>query len=211
MTAIACPRCGTGLSSVQSRSATLLGCSGCGGIWLDNHAARRVVDALCSDTVDRADAISRFAQRATDRAAALSCPSCAKPLARWTVPEANVDVDWCEHHGTWFDKDELATVSRTYAARRAYGGGAAVAAGAVAAGAVGAGAVAAGAVIASDPSMRERAQNAINENSELVLEGGGAALELVDVADVADGAGVVAEGAGEALGFLGDILGAIDF
>lgn len=206
MTAIACPRCGTGLSSVKTQSVTLLGCSGCGGIWLDNHAAQRVIDALCGDTVNRADAISRFAQRATDRAAAINCPSCAKPLARWSVPEANVDVDWCEQHGTWFDKDELATVSRTYAAKRAYGGRAAVAAGAV-----GAGAVAAGAVIASDPSMRERAQNAINENSELVLEGGGAALELVDAGDVADGAGVVAEGAGEALGFLGDILGAIDF
>jgi Zn-finger nucleic acid-binding protein len=188
----------------------MLGCGGCGGIWLDNGSTRRVIDALCNDTVNQADALSRFAQRPTDRAAPMSCPACAKPLARWTVPEANIDVDWCEQHGTWFDKDELATVSRTYAARRAYGGGAAVG-GAVAAGAVVAGGVAAGGVMAADPALRERASSAINENSELVLEAGGAALDMVDAADVVEGAGVVAEGAGSALGVLGDILGCIDF
>jgi Zn-finger nucleic acid-binding protein len=211
--ALTCPRCAGGLKGIRTRSVELSGCEGCGGVWLDNAAARRVIDALCDDTVGRVDALARVAQRPTDRAQSIACPSCAGPLARWSVPEANVDVDWCERHGTWFDRDELATVARTYAARRAYGGSgsgkgkylaAGVAAGAVAGGAVGA------AVLANDPSIQERARQAVDGiDAETVVDAGSTALEFVDPGDVADGAGVVIEGAGAVLENAGDLFGAL--
>ena len=179
------------------------GCQQCGGVWLDNASSKRVIDSLCDDTVDKAEAVSRFSQRPADRAATASCPGCQKPLTRWTVPEANVDVDWCDQHGTWFDRDELATVARTYAAKRAYGRSAAIAATGLGAGAV--------ALAASDPGVQERVQRTVDAHGADAVELGAEALSYVDPGDVVDGAGVVAEGAGATFGVLGDILSGLDF
>jgi Zn-finger nucleic acid-binding protein len=209
MATLACPRCGAGLKGVRTRSVELSGCEACGGVWLDNAAARRVIDVLCDDTVGRAEAIARFAQRPTDRAARIACPACSQPLTRWSVPEANVDVDWCEQHGTWFDRDELATVARTYAAQRAYGRPTSNAKHTVAGVAAVAGAVGA-ASLANDPALQERArQVADGIDAETVIDVGATALEVVDPGDVVDGAGVVVEGAGVVLENAGDLFGAL--
>jgi Zn-finger nucleic acid-binding protein len=196
---IVCPRCGTPLASVQTRSALLSGCQACGGVWLDNGSTQRVIDALCGDTVGRADALSRFAQRPTDRERQIACPVCTQALARWTVPEANIDVDFCRDHGTWFDRDELGAVARSYAARRAYGGGAAAGVAVAGAGAV--------AMAAQDPGLQERARQAVQGiDAETVIDVGTTALEFVDPVDVVEGAGVAAEFAGGLFGVLGGIL-----
>lgn len=214
-TGLVCPRCAAPLRPLRSRSIEMLGCHQCGGVWLDNASSKRVIDTLCDDTIDKSESLARFAQRPPDRAQDIACPSCRNPLQRWTVPEANVDVDWCGEHGTWFDKDELAVVARTYAARRAYGGGARVA-GAAVAGAAVAGAVAAGAVVASDPSIADRAQRAVETHGEAALDVGLTALDYVDPADVVEGVGIAAEAAGVAaeaagglFGVLGEILGGL--
>jgi Zn-finger nucleic acid-binding protein len=203
-----CPRCGTAMISARSHSAQMFGCAGCGGIWLDNACSRRVIESLCGDTLNKASSLAQFAQRSADRAARIACPSCTAPLERWTVAEANVEIDFCAAHGTWFDRDELATVARAHAARRAYGGGAAAG---VAAGAFAAGAVAATA-LAADPSLQQRARRAVeNIDADLVFEAGETALEFVDPADVVAGAAVAAEAAGGLFGVIGGILSNLDF
>jgi Zn-finger nucleic acid-binding protein len=197
-----CPRCGTRLFSARSHNAEMLGCADCGGIWLDNASSRRVIDVLCADTLDKAEALSRFAARHADRSAPIACPSCRVPMQRWTVAEANVEVDYCATHGAWFDRNELAIIARTHAARRAYGGGQTARGAALAAGGV----VAASA-LAADPSLQARARQAVeNVDGETVLDIGVTALEYVDPVDVVEGAGVVAEAAGGLFGVIADIL-----
>jgi Zn-finger nucleic acid-binding protein len=179
----------------------MYGCAQCGGIWLDNASSQRVIDALCGDTLAKADALSRFAARQADRSAPIACPSCAAPLRRWTVAEANVELDYCESHGAWFDRDELAIIARTHAARRAYGGPRAVVAGGVAAGAVAASA------LAADPSLQDRGRRAVEGmDGETALDAGATALDFVDPGDVVEGASVAAEVASGFFGVLGEIL-----
>jgi len=98
------------------RETRLDGCGSCGGIWVDNDGSRRIVQSL--DT-----AVANLALRASEHATArpdtsragLPCPSCAQPLRRVRISRAEVDVDICDAHGTWFDRDELTSVAGTYA------------------------------------------------------------------------------------------------
>src|SRR4051812_18003244 len=111
-----CPRCNVELDSHQATRVLLHGCPTCGGVWLDGEASRRVVEAIDPTVVGAADEESRRArQLQVDVSRAAPCPVCAQPLRRMPIEQAQVDVDACEQHGVWFDRDELQRVIRAVA------------------------------------------------------------------------------------------------
>ena len=143
-----------------------------------------------------ADAAAAAAVHRPDTAAALTCPHCARPMLRRRVERAQVDLDDCPEHGTWFDRGELQTVARTVAAMRAYGpripGGAALAGAA----AVGLTAGAAGAALATAPAAQQIRRGAHSSAVEVAGDIALEAAEFVDPVNVAEGVGVMARVAG---------------
>ena len=106
----ACPRCEELLFEGRTQDVTLLGCGTCGGIWLDNANAQRAIRNLD-------DKISNLSHRAASRATAspskekpAACPVCRLVMGRVRRTLAQIDLDVCPTHGTWFDRDELAIV-----------------------------------------------------------------------------------------------------
>src|SRR4051812_34372909 len=111
-----CPRCNVALEAHQAPRVLLYGCAGCGGLWLDGEASRRVVEAIDPNVVSAADDESRRARSLqVDVAKAAPCPVCTQPMKRMPIEQARVDVDACEAHGVWFDRDELQRVIRAVA------------------------------------------------------------------------------------------------
>jgi len=141
-----CPRCQLGLHVAHASGATLHGCGGCGGIWVDLQTGHRLCEALDGDARALADSAEQYATHAVDTALAAVCPICAQALTRSRVQNAGVDIDYCPTHGTWFDRGELQKIAQATAIQRAYGAptGAAPTATTTAAGA------SAAAVVASD-------------------------------------------------------------
>ena len=111
-----CPRCNLALQAHQAQRVLLQGCATCGGLWLDGEASRRVVEAIDPTVVSAADEESRRARSLqVDVTRVAPCPVCAQPLKRMPIVQALVDVDACEQHGVWFDRDELQRVIRAVA------------------------------------------------------------------------------------------------
>lgn len=108
-----CPRCQSGLLESRSGDLFVHGCGGCGGLWLDNGNARRAIDASSSHASHLSRQASRSARRPVRTSAAtLACPACAQSLDRIQLAPSGVEVDICQSHGTWFDRDELTTILR---------------------------------------------------------------------------------------------------
>jgi Zn-finger nucleic acid-binding protein len=105
---LACPRCGERLFSGAAHEISMLGCGLCGGIWLDNEAAQRVMAKFDEAIVDLAGRAAAHAQKHPDERAAVLCAACKQPMVRRRV--GSVDLDLCTAHGTWFDAGELTAV-----------------------------------------------------------------------------------------------------
>jgi Zn-finger nucleic acid-binding protein len=119
-----CPRCGAPLTAMHSGATWLsaLACLRCGGLWLDNARAQRVVEgepvpagSLSRHVARVATGWTRSTLNAGDpyrRAETTSCPICQAPLLRVGTSEQqhgvpDVVLDVCVAHGTWFDVHEL--------------------------------------------------------------------------------------------------------
>jgi len=112
-----CPRCRLGLSVGQARNVTLYGCGQCGGVWLDNACASRMVEAYEADALAMADRASQSARVAANTSVTgIPCAVCDTPMHVRRVYE--VDVDVCSQHGTWFDAHELRKVADAMAVAR---------------------------------------------------------------------------------------------
>jgi len=112
-----CPRCRIALSFGQARNVTLYGCGQCGGVWLDNACATRMVQAYEADALAMADRASQSARAATDTSVkGIPCAACDAPMEVRRIYE--VDVDMCSQHGTWFDAHELRKVADAMALAR---------------------------------------------------------------------------------------------
>jgi hypothetical protein len=86
-------------------------------VWLDilvSQAVAQHADAMLLSRVERIASQAAPFARLVDRPA---CPVCSASLARARVGE--VDVDVCNMHGTWFDREELHAVARVFEAERA--------------------------------------------------------------------------------------------
>lgn len=112
-----CPRCSGRFRRHSTPRGALQSCTGCGGIWLDNDASQKVVQAYDDAVVAAAEQDVRAARTKIETTGAISCPTCAKVLERVTVGAAGVELDICREHGTWFDPGELQRVVRAIAPR----------------------------------------------------------------------------------------------
>ena len=95
---VRCPRCGTAL--IDAGSAR--GCTECQGLWLEQPVLHHMVEQM--QTPPAPIALTFAAHKRTP----LSCPECADPMT--TLKLQNVEIDRCEKHGLWFDRDELQIV-----------------------------------------------------------------------------------------------------
>jgi Zn-finger nucleic acid-binding protein len=107
-TSLRCPRCSKPLFEGRTSMSTLLGCGGCGGMWLDNAGTRRLLGLVDAEMVALADRVSnagKVAPARVDDSKPLRCPVGGEEL--WRAMVGDVTVDVCADHGTWFDRNEL--------------------------------------------------------------------------------------------------------
>lgn len=108
-----CPRCKLGLFVAQTANVSVYACGQCGGCWLDQADASRMVHSICDHALQLADSAAGHAKAKVDTAPeGIPCPVCQQGLARTRIETAWLDIDVCAHHGTWFDKGELQKVAR---------------------------------------------------------------------------------------------------
>lgn len=107
-----CPRCNELMFVGRGSDMELHGCGCCGGVFLSNEDSRRLLEAYPIAAVELADRAERVARGAYDERAPARCPSCEAPMTRTFVDKANLDLDVCKEHGTWFDRGEMQRVAR---------------------------------------------------------------------------------------------------
>lgn len=197
--ALPCPRCGARLYLSSTTSISMRGCGACGGVFLDNAAAARLMSLVPEDALQLAEGADAHAPRRLDTAAPVSCPICGRPMNRVHVKAAGVDVDTCGAHGTFYDRKELVTVAR--ACKRARVATPVIAGAAAAAGVAGIAAIAA--AHAEQPPERNLGPDAVDTAMDVAEVAADAASE-VDVGGVVEVAGDIIGGLFELLGALAD-------
>ncbi len=100
-----CPGCRKRLVAVRVEDIALHGCGSCGGIWVDNASARKVVALPQRVFIELATNAGKNATRRRDAAQTFSCPICPALLDR--VHSSGIEIEICQEHGTWFDAYEL--------------------------------------------------------------------------------------------------------
>ncbi len=104
-----CPLCEQRLVTATVLDVSLSGCGGCGGIWIDNQSAQKIVaspDAVFADLAMRAARHAKHSLFPGGRAPGRrKCPTCEVTLDKITSHQVELDV--CSQHGTWFDAGEL--------------------------------------------------------------------------------------------------------
>jgi Zn-finger nucleic acid-binding protein len=122
-TSLKCPRCSVALFEGLAAEAILHGCGACGGIWLDNAASSRIVNAVQPGLTAMSDKAARAKKVDVDAKKPAQCPIDGAPLER--VDVKGVEVDVCKVHGTWFDAGEVRRVGEAFqSARISMAGGA---------------------------------------------------------------------------------------
>jgi Zn-finger nucleic acid-binding protein len=115
--ALGCPHCRRALHRGLHGGTYFDACGGCGGVWLDNNVSVAITqhaDAMLLSLVER---VSSQAAPFAPLVVRPACPICAAALERFRIAE--VDVDICRAHGTWFDREELHAVARAFENDRA--------------------------------------------------------------------------------------------
>lgn len=113
-----CPRCREPLFPVRGQVCTLHSCGSCCGIWLDNEHAAKLAGQVDRELLALASRVSLGrASGSPERRAGVPCPSCSATMTVTAAPVGGVDVDVCNAHGTWFDKDELTAILAARAPR----------------------------------------------------------------------------------------------
>jgi Zn-finger nucleic acid-binding protein len=105
-----CPRCELPLTSREVSDLVIDECTGCQGVFLDEHAIRRLLD-----DEHRAEALMTALPRAARPFAGgrmyIKCPTCSTMMNRKLFATGSgVVVDVCKPHGTFFDAGELTTI-----------------------------------------------------------------------------------------------------
>lgn len=119
-----CPQCrDSELVEGSLRDARLHGCAGCGGVWLDNAMATRLLERIgaARDATELADrAASNALVPFPAHAERPPCPTCGASMdaSRVGGDSGEVLVDVCTLHGTWFDRNELQAIARHLHAAR---------------------------------------------------------------------------------------------
>lgn len=101
-----CPACGGELTRAHPVHG-VYACGACGGLWTD-HAASLALRAADADPAfsQIAKQLDTGARISVSSERQRSCPACGAHLAPTTL--FGVDLDYCQTHGTFFDRGEVA-------------------------------------------------------------------------------------------------------
>ncbi len=105
-----CPHCRRKLVTVSAADVELNGCGACGGIWIDNAGAKRIVENPRDVFTELAQRCARNAKDRGKRGERPACAVCQADLDVVTAPKTSVMLDICREHGTWFDAFELSAL-----------------------------------------------------------------------------------------------------
>ncbi|WP_394845074.1 zf-TFIIB domain-containing protein [Pendulispora brunnea] len=116
---LVCPHCPNRPLFEGARGTVKLhGCGVCGGLWIGNELAARLLQQVEPDALALAEQASRHGIPFPPLVARPGCPVCGVALRRITVHGTSTELDLCDAHGTWFDRDELQSVARFFEERR---------------------------------------------------------------------------------------------
>ena len=105
-----CLRCGAQMHAAQADGVSFRGCGNCGGIWLDNASATRLLNSLPAEAVELAQRAAEATTGTADTTAELDCPVCDRRMQHHHPDDATIRLDICATHGTWFDGGELTQI-----------------------------------------------------------------------------------------------------
>jgi Zn-finger nucleic acid-binding protein len=116
-----CPRCAATLHESVVGKHRVIGCGGCGGLWLEHPTVEYLSTHNDADLANAVQHRAGIVFRRMDCSALLTCPFCNVAMARHSVeaPGYTTYVDVCKVHGTWFDSGELRQFVTIFAERRA--------------------------------------------------------------------------------------------
>lgn len=106
-----CPRCEAGLAGTELAGVRVDRCDRCAGTFVTTDSMREVVER--GEVLDELRALlprddNAWAERGR---VYVKCPVCETLMNRRQYASgARVVIDWCKHHGIWFDAGELARV-----------------------------------------------------------------------------------------------------
>ena len=111
----ACPRCKAALRAREIATTTVIECTSCGGLWLDEHD----FDAITEDA-DKQDLATRELQSRPPPPSAdghpvryIPCVVCGELMMRRNYASiSGVVIDVCRDHGIWLDHSELDKILR---------------------------------------------------------------------------------------------------
>jgi hypothetical protein len=117
---LTCPACKQALRAYETRFL----CDACDGMFVELADLRHALEDLTG--------IEPVIQMVDDRPGNRNCPKCALGLTRChirvvfeeEVAKPRPELDRCDDHGIWFDKDELANVFQKAYAKVGHRGGA---------------------------------------------------------------------------------------
>lgn len=119
-----CPACGAGLQFVPETHVPVYACAACGGAWLGADAAVHVMqgegDALDAELVAVSKHATATAPSPSAGAGPRACPACGGAMSPLDV--AGTRVEFCQAHGTWFDRNEIEHIAAATKKLREGGG-----------------------------------------------------------------------------------------
>ncbi len=197
-----CPRCAVPtLVHAEHDGRTMLACTRCAGVWLDDTDAQGLLAPL-TDLHDRTAAYPP-----------VPCPRCGEGMPAQYSAMANVEVDRCEEHGVWFDRDEVAHIAHAIAQMRgepppalpdAYAHGSGMALGAAVVGvAVGAASIA---LDSASGAQRQQQQQSAESGSVDAVD----AVLMMPEGLATEGAAAAVEAAGEVAGGAVETISSVD-
>lgn len=105
-----CPHCRKRLVGVDVDGVKLQGCGRCGGVWVDNESALRILGAPKRIFVELSTRAAKNAQIGATRSSQPVCAVCPALLDKTVIHRITLDI--CSDHGSWFDAHELAALTR---------------------------------------------------------------------------------------------------
>jgi Zn-finger nucleic acid-binding protein len=106
-----CPRCEAGLAGAEQAGVRFDRCDRCAGIFVTADTLREMVER--AEVYEELRAVlprdgNAWAERGR---VYVKCPVCETLMNRRQYASgAKVVIDWCKHHGVWFDAGELTRV-----------------------------------------------------------------------------------------------------
>lgn len=107
-----CPRCMTPMLVGPAGGLFVHGCPSCGGVWLGTECARQFSMELPAEALELAAKHAALAQESAKTLPLIDCPVCGTRMARTHASAAHLDLDYCDKHGTWYDRNELGAIAR---------------------------------------------------------------------------------------------------